>query len=134
MDLRVIYKARLESVSRIVGLLEKEGFSPTVLDHPDATYAYASRFTNLIRIAVPPTGVPGARSLLARWEKTTQPSVNRLARTFLTQLIYSILATALFGAILFALGYHPRTFLPWLFLAWIPIFAVTANLHKILKK
>ena len=111
MDLRVIYKARHESVSRIVRLLEKEGFSPTVLDHPDTTYVYASRCTQLIRIAVPPTEAPGARSLLARWEKTTGPSVDRLARTFSTQLIYSILATVLFGAILFALGYHLRTFL-----------------------
>lgn len=134
MDLRVIYKARPQTISRIVGLLRDEGFSPTVLDHPDITYAYASKGTHLIRIAVPPTEVPGARSCLTRWEKNNQPSVDKLSSKLATQFVYSILITALFGAILFGLGYPPGSFLPWLFLAWIPVFIVTANVQRILKK
>ncbi len=134
MELRVIYKSRPQAVSRIVNLLRDEGFSPTVLDHPDTTYAYASKGTHLIRIAVPPTEAPPARSCLARWEKSARPSVDKLSYKLSTQFVHSILITALFGAFLLALGYPLGTFLPWLFLVWIPVFVVIANVQRILKK
>lgn len=134
MNLRVIYKARPQAVSRVVGLLRKEGFNPTVLDHPDATYTYASKWTNLVRIAVPPTEVEGARSVLAAWENSIRPSVDSLANSLFVQLVYSLLITLVIGAILFALDYPARKFLPWLFLVWILILIVVANLPRIFKK
>ncbi len=131
MDLRVIYKARPESVSRIVGLLRKEGFSPTVLDHPDSTYAYASGWTNLIRIAVPHDQARQAKSILAKWEQSIEPAADQLNRRFRTQLFYSLLIVLVLGAILLACGVFSTELLLLLFFVWLAAFIIISNVPRI---
>ena len=130
----VVYNASPQALRRVLGVLRKEGFSPVVLDQPDATIAYASGYTNLIRVAVPSTEAPAARSVLARWEQEDQPQVEGLARRLTTQLLYSILIVAFMGAIFYFLGQLTSGSVALLFVLWIIVFVVIANVERIIRK
>ena len=130
----VIYTASHQTVSQVLSLLRKEGFSPVALDQPDAVYSYAARYTNIIRIAVPPTEASAARSVLAQWEKDGQPQVDSLARRLTIQLLYSILIVALMAIVFHFLGQLTPTGVALLFVLWIIVFVVIANVERIARK
>ena len=134
MNQVVIYEASPQSLPQVLSLLRKEGFSPVALDQPDATYSYAAKYTNFIRIAVPDTEAPAARSVLAAWEKEGQPRVEGLARRLTTQLLHSVLIVAFMGVIFYFLGQLTTGSAALLFVLWIIVFAVIANVERIIRK
>ncbi len=130
----VIYEASPQTLPQVLRLLRKEGFSPVALDQPDATYSYAARYTNFIRIAVPPAEAPVARSVLAQWEKEGQPQVDNLAKRLTTQLLYSVLIVTFMGAIFYFLGQLTSGSVALLFAMWIIVFVVIASVERIIRK
>ena len=75
----IVYKARPESVLKILGLLRQAGLNPVALDNPDGTQQAYSGFNYLVRIAVPEDEAHKARSILAEWEKSVRPTLDRIS-------------------------------------------------------
>ena len=132
MDVDVVYKANPESLQKVLGLLRKEGFSPTTLENPasGATLHGAGRATYLISIAVPRSETAGAAAVLRKWDKARQSEVHEMTGKLAGPFIFSatvvaVLATVLllFGILLDAVALLP--------VVWIVVFALTANAEKI---
>ena len=132
VDVVVVYKANPESLQKVLGLLRKEGISPTTLESPasGATMHGAGRATYLISIAVPRSEAAGAASVLRKWDKVRQSEVSemtgKLAGPFiLSAMVVAVLAIVLllFGILLDAVALLP--------VAGIVAFALAANVANI---
>ena len=132
MDVVVVYKANSESLQKVLGLLRKEGFSPTTLENPGSgeNLHGAGRATYVISIAVPRSEARGAASVLRKWDKARQSEVNEMTGKLAGPLILSFTATGVLAIVLLLLGilWDTVAVLP---VAWIAIFALAANAEKI---
>ena len=84
----VVYKARPESVPKILFLLRKEGLNPIAPDNPDGVQQYYAGFNYLVRITVPEAEARQARSILADWEKSVKPALDRTSHQCSMRLAY----------------------------------------------
>ena len=98
----IIYKARPESVLKILGLLRQAGLNPVALDNPDGTQQAYAAFNYLVRIAIPKDESQEARAVLEQWEKEVKPEVDKLSRQFSRQWLYVLLG---FGVIWAAVAF-----------------------------
>ena len=132
MDSVVVYKANPESLQKVLGLLRKEGFSPTTLENPGsgANLHGAGRATYLISIAVPRSQAAGAESVLKKWDKARQSEVNQMTGTLAGPLIFSAMVVAVLAIVLLLFGIllDAVALLP---VVWIVVFALAANAGKI---
>ena len=132
MDSVVVYKANPESLQKVLGLLRKEGFSPTTLENPGsgANLHGAGRATYLISIAVPRSQAAGAESVLKKWGKARQSEVNQMTGTLAGPLIFSAMVVAVLAIVLLLFGIllDAVALLP---VVWIVVFALAANAGKI---
>ena len=133
MEAVVIYKANIDSVQRILQLLRKEGFHPAALENPDPVTTHYSRATYLISIAVPPEEAPGATSVLRKWEESRQTYVREVTSKLYRSLAYATAATVIF-ALIFLLFDFLSDGAPLLFVFWLVVFALLANLETIRRK
>ena len=131
MDAVIVYKANPESLQKVLGLLRKEGFSPTTLENPasGATLHGAGRATYLISVAVPRSEAAGAASVLKKWDKARQSEVSEMTGTLAGPLILSAMVVAalaivllLFGILLDAVALLP--------VVWIVVFTLLAKVVK----
>ena len=134
MSLVVVYKAQPESVSRVIGLLRKEGLNPVTMDHPSAVSLYTAKGTLRIRIAVPRDEVKSARWVLTKWEKSREPEVRNITGELRTQVLYSVLVTGGAALVFAAVGMLRFDTVPWLLLVWFGAFVLVANIKRISKK
>ncbi|MHC4168253.1 MAG: hypothetical protein ACYSWQ_14955 [Planctomycetota bacterium] len=132
MDAVVVYKTNPESLQKVLGLLRKEGFSPTTLENPasGATLHGAGRATYLISVAVPRSEAAGAASVLRKWDKARQSEVSEMTGKLGGPFILSVMVVAalaivllLFGVLLDAVALLP--------VVGILVFALAANAGKI---
>jgi hypothetical protein len=132
VDAVVVYKTNPESLQKVLGLLRKEGFSPTTLENPGSadTLHGGGRATYVISIAVPRNEAAGAASVLRKWDKARQSEVSEMTGTLAGPLILSAMVVAalaivllFFGALLDAVALLP--------VVWILVFALAANAGKI---
>jgi len=137
MDTVVVYKANLDSVQPVLRLLRKEGFNPVTLDDPNPSMphylgqAYPSvRDACLISIAVPREEAPGAASVLRKWDKSRRTSVQETTKNLSRSLWYSSVIVAIIALILLLFGVLSDA-AALLFLAWLALFALFANLDRL---
>lgn len=132
MDSVVVYKANPESLQTVLGLLRKEGFNPTTLENPSAGAALSGcgRATYLISVAVPREEVPGAASLLRKWDQAQIPKVKSVIEKLAGPFLCSAMVAAVPAVIFFFLGILLDA-AALLFLIWIVLFALLANAEKI---
>ena|GEM_PF-1521382 len=126
MDMVVVYKANRESVAEVIRLLRREGFTPITLENPSPTVIYASGYRYLISIAVPKDQVPGAKSVLRRWDETRRPEVEKLTGGLSSQFIKSLLLLVPFVIVFWFFGIL-ADFASALAVIWIALFALIAN-------
>ena len=133
VDMVVVYRASRESVSEVIGVLRREGFSPVTLENPSPMVIYASGYKYLVGIAVPRDEVRGAASVLRRWDEARRPEVEKLSRGLASQFFGSISFVVVLGLVLWFFG-APAQVAPLLFLVWLVIFAVAVNFQPIKEK
>ncbi len=128
----MVYRANPESLQKVLGLLRKEGFSPTTLENPGsgANLHGAGRATYLISIAVPRSEAAGAESILRKWDKARQSEVNEMTGKLAGPFILSTMIAAALAVILLLLRIlgDAVALLP---VAWIVLFALLANVDRI---
>lgn len=130
MDAVVIYKANVDSVQKVLGLLRKEGFHPAALEDPGPITTHYSRATYPVSIAVPREEAPGATSVLRRWDESRRASVQEITGNLSRSLWYSSVIVAILALILLLFGVLFDT-AALLFLAWLALFALFANLDRL---
>ena len=132
MDVVVVYKANPESLQKVLGLLRKEGFSPTTLENPGSADSLhgGGRASYVISIAVPRSEARRATSVLRKWDDAHQSEVNEMTGKLAGPFILSFTATGVLAIVLLLLGilWDTVAVLP---VAWIAIFALAANAEKI---
>lgn len=135
MDIVVVYKANLESLQTVLGLLRKEGFNPTTLDDPGITAAFSgsAKANYLISIAVPTEEVRGATSLLREWEQSQTPRVKSMIAKLTGPFLGSLMIIGVLAVILLVTGILLET-VALLFLAWLVVFVLLANAERIAQK
>ncbi len=126
MDTVVVYKANRESVAEIIRLLRREGFTPVTLENPSPTVIYASGYRYLISIAVPRDQVPGAKSVLRRWDQARRPEVEKLTGGLSSQFLKSLLLLVPFVVVFWCFGIL-ADFASVLTVIWIVLFVLIAN-------
>lgn len=88
MDNLVVYKANIESLDTVLGLLRKEGFSPTTLENP-AIVPYRGASYHVVHVAVPRDQAPGAASVLRRWDEAQQSAIKEKTQVLAGPLLFS---------------------------------------------
>jgi hypothetical protein len=131
MDPVVVYKANTESLPIVLGLLRKEGFSPTTLEDPTIV-PYRGAHRHVVHIAVPREQAPGAASILRKWDEAQKSDVKEKTGAMAGPLLFSTMVTIglafvflFFGILLEAVAL--------LFVLWLVVFALAANAEKITK-
>ncbi|MBN2316187.1 MAG: hypothetical protein JXM79_19830 [Sedimentisphaerales bacterium] len=131
MDNVVVYKANTESLPIVLGLLRKEGFSPTTLEDP-AIVPYRGGNRHIIHVAVPREEAPGAASVLRKWDEDQESDVKEKTAALAGPFIFSTMVTIglafvflFFGILLEAVAL--------LFVIWLVVFVLAANAEKITK-
>lgn len=132
MDSVVVYKANIESLDVVLGLLRKEGFTPTTLEDPTIV-PYRGAHRHVVHVTVPREQAPGAASLLRKWDETQESDVKEKTGALAGPLIFSTMVTVglafvflLFGILLEAVAL--------LFVLWLVIFVLAANADKLQKR
>ena len=135
MNAVVVYKANPESLQKVLGLLRKEGFSPTTLEHPGSAENLrgAGGAGYLISVAVPRCQAAGAKSVLRRWDKERQSEVSELTGKLAGPFILSTMIVLALAVILLLLGYLGDA-VALLAVVWIVVFTLLANADKIMLK
>jgi len=128
MDMVVVYKANPESLQTVLGLLRKEGFHPATLENPGSA-PLRSGGTCLISVTVPREEVPGAKSVLRKWDDTRQPDVEQTTGKLAGPLIFSVVVVAVLAIIFLFFGILLDT-APLLFVIWLVVFALMAKVVK----
>jgi len=128
----VVYKANPESLQKVLGLLRKEGFTPTTLDNRvSATDLHgAGRATYLISVAVSRSEAAGAAAVLKKWDKARQFEVHEMTGKLAGPFIFSAMVVAVLAIVLLLFGILLDT-VALLPVVWIVVFALTANAKKI---
>lgn len=131
MNMVVVYKANPESVQTVLGLLRKEGFTPTTLENPSsaAVLSGAGHATYLISITVPREEAEGAKSVLRKWDKARQSEAEQITGKLTGQLLFSAMVVAVLAIIFLFMG------ILWdnvalLFVIWLVVFALLAKVVK----
>jgi len=132
MDTVVVYKANTESLPVVLGLLRKEGFSPTTLEDP-AIVPYRGASHHMVHVAVPRDQAPGAASVLRRWDEAQQSDIKKKTSALAGPLLFSTMVTIGLALVFLLFGILLET-AALLFVLWLVIFAVTANAGKITQK
>lgn len=132
MDRIVVYKANSESLPVVLGLLRKEGFSPTTLEDP-AMIPYRGASHHVVHVAVPRDEASGAASALRQWDEAQQSDVKKKTETLAGPLLFSTMVTIGLALIFFLFGILLET-VALLFVLWLVVFAVAANAEKIIQK
>ncbi len=131
----VVYKANSESLQKVLGLLRKEGFSPTTLENSGSAENLrgAGGAGYLISVAVPRCEAAGAKSVLRKWDRERQSEVKELTGKLAGPFILSTMIVAAIAAILFFLGCLGDA-VALLAVIWIAVFTILANVDKIMLK
>lgn len=131
MDPVVVYKASTESLPIVLGLLRKEGFSPTTLEDP-AIVPYRGGHRHVVHVAVSREEAPGAASVLRKWDAAQESDVKEKTGALAGPLLFSTMVTIglafvflFFGILLEAVAL--------LFVIWLVVFVLAANAEKITK-
>ena len=127
----VVYKANLESVQTVLGLLRKEGFNPTTLENPSsaAVLSGAGKATYLISITVPREEAEGAKSVLRKWDKARQSEVKQTTGKLAGPLLFSAMVVAVLAIIFLFMGILWDN-VPLLFVIWLVVFALLTKVVK----
>ena len=128
MDTVIVYKAHPDSVQTILGLLRKEGFNPATLENPGSA-PVRSGGTYLISVTVPRDEAEGAKSVLKKWDQTHQSEVEQITRKLAGPLLFSTMVIAVLTIIFLFLGILWNN-VPLLFVIWLVVFALLANVVK----
>ena len=131
MDFVVVYKANLESLQTVLGILRKEGFNPTTLENPSsaAVLSGAGKATYLISVTVPREEALGAKSVLRKWDEVRQAEVKQTTGKLAGALIFSVMVVAVLAVIFLFLGILWDN-APLLFVIWLVVFALLAKVVK----
>ena len=121
MQQAIVYKARPEAVPRILELLRKEDLNPVALDNPDSTQRHYSAYNYLVRIAVPEDETHKARSILAEWEKSVKPTLDRISHRFSVRLAWVLLGLGIILSVPLFLG-NWSLFTPIILVIYLSIF------------
>jgi hypothetical protein len=132
MDRIVVYKANIESLDVVLGLLRKEGFSPTTLEDP-AIVPYRGASRHVVHVAVPRDEAHGAASVLRRWDEAQQSGIKEKTQALAGPLLFSTMVTIGLALIFFLFGILLET-VALLFVIWLVVFALAANAEKITQK
>ena len=132
MDNVVVYKANIESLDIVLGLLRKEGFSPTTLEDP-AIVPYRGATRHVVHVAVPRDEAPGAASVLRRWDESQQSGIKEKTQVLAGPLLFSTMVTIGLALVFFLFGILLEM-VPLLFVLWLVVFALAANAEKITQK
>ena len=131
MNMVVVYKANPESVQTVLGLLRKEGFTPTTLENLSsaAVLSGAGHATYLISITVPREEAEGAKSVLKKWDKARQSEAEQMTGKLAGPLLFSAMVIAMLAIIFLFMG------ILWdnvalLFVIWLVVFALLAKVVK----
>ena len=124
----VVYKANPESLQTVLGLLRKEGFHPATLENPGSA-PVRSGATYLISVTVPREEVPGAKSVLRKWDDARQSDVKQTTGKLAGPLIFSVVVVAVLAIIFLFFGILLDT-APLLFVIWLVVFALMAKVVK----
>lgn len=128
MDSVVVYKANPESLQTVLGLLRKEGFNPATLENPGLAPVRTGG-TYLINIIVPRDEAEGAKSVLRKWDEEQQTEIIQTTQKLAGPLLFSTMVTAVVAIIFLFLGILGDN-VPLLFVIWLVVFAVMANVVK----
>jgi len=128
MDSVVVYKANPESLQSVLGLLRKEGFNPATLENPGLAPVRTGG-TYLISIIVPRDEAEGAKSVLRKWDEAQQTEIIQTTQKLAGPLLFSTMVVAVSAIILLFLGILGDN-VPLLFVIWLVVFAIMANLVK----
>jgi hypothetical protein len=112
----------------VLGLLRKEGFSPSVLENSNPAQV-RSGGTYLISITVPTDEAVGAKSVLRKWDQSQQSKIEKTTRKFAGPFIFSVMVVAVLTIILLFIGILWDN-VPLLFVIWLIIFALLAKMVK----
>lgn len=132
MDKVVVYKANTESLQVVLGLLRKEGFSPTTLEDP-AIVPYRGASHHVIHVVVPRDQAPGAAFVLRRWDEAQQADIKKKTDALAGPLLFSTMVTIGLALIFLLFGILLET-VALLFVVWLVVFTVAANAEKIMKR
>ena len=116
----------------MLGILRKEGFSPTTLEDP-AVVPYRGASRHVVHVAVPRDEASGATSVLRRWDEAQEADVKKKTDTLAGPLLFSTMVTIGLALIFFLFGILLET-VALLFCIWLVVFAVAANAEKITQK
>lgn len=135
MDIVVVYKVNHESLQTVLGFLQSEGFNPTTLEDPSspASLSGCGRANYMISIAVPAEEAFGATSVLRNWELAQTPRVESMIGKLAGPFLGSVIIVGVLAVVLLAIGILLET-AALLFLAWLVVFALLANVEKIAQK
>ena len=132
MDTVVVYKANTESLPIVLGLLRKEGFSPTTLEDPTIV-PYRGAHRHVVHVAVPREQAPGAASVLRKWDEAQESDIKEKTGALAGPLLFSTMVTIglafvflFFGILLEAVAL--------LFVLWLVVFALAANAERIIQR
>ena len=132
MDKVIVYKANTESLPVVLGLLRKEGFSPTTLEDP-AIVPYRGTSHHVVHVAVPRDQASGAASVLRKWDEARQSDIKEKTDALAGPLLFSTMVTIGLALVFFLFGILLET-VALLFVLWLVTFAVAANAEKITQK
>ena len=133
MDSVVVYKANLDSLQTVLGLLRKEGFNPITLENPNIGAVLRGRGTYLVSIMVPRDQARGAKAVLRKWEQAKQSEVKKITGKLAGPFLLSVTTVALLAVIFLFFGILSDA-APLLFVIWLVVFALAANAEKIAEK
>ena len=133
MDSVVVYKANLDSLQAVLGLLRKEGFNPTTLDNPDTGAVLRGKSTYLVSILVPRDEAPGAKAVLRKWDQAKQSEVKKMTGKLAGPFLLSVMIVALLAIVFLFFGILSDA-AALLFVIWLVVFALAANAEKIAQK
>jgi len=123
----VVYKTRPDGVARVLDLLRQQGLHPTQMDSPDSVLLHAAKGTYLVRISVPKDEAQQATTVLANWERSLAPDIERHTRSLRAHLAYSIMVTVSIGLAGHFMGMSVPDNVGWLVLLWLVSFVLFAN-------
>ena len=129
MDNIVVYKANIESLDVVLGLLRKEGFSPTTLEDP-AIIPYRGTSRHVIHVSVPRDQAPGAASVLRKWDEAQESDIKEKTGALAGPLLFSTMVTIGLALIFLFFGILLEA-VALLFCIWLVVFVLAANAEKI---
>ncbi len=135
MNSVVVYKANPETLQVVLGLLRKEGFNPTTLENPSSAdvLSGAGKATYLISVTVPADEESAARSVLRKWDEERMSEVNEITVKLAGPFLLSVIIIAVL-AFIFLLAGILADAAALLFVIWLVVFALAANINKIMQK